>query len=219
MWDLEEDWKEKSEMTHSLHRMGDQSELRDDFVMLVMAGRDRMANETVRQNMAEVWAILSEYEAELANFGTLNGGGRHRKPIAEFRSINPWMIHAVFSDRDQLASCLAELKKRDLGISVAVSGCCEDVKKAATDIGLTPHTAHYSLGIHGNLEMLPSEQVLAITTMCGHAMVSRNLVADLVTRIRKGKMTHAVAAQKLCDLCDCGIFNKHKAERLLRQMV
>jgi hypothetical protein len=216
---LEEGWKEKSEMTHSLHRKGDQDELRDDFVMLVMAGRDRMAKETVRQRMTEVWNILSRYEAELSNFGTLNGGGRHRKPIAEFRSINPWIIHAIFSNRDQLAACLAELKKRDLGISVAVSGCCEDVMKAATNIDLTPHTIHYSLGIHGKVEKLPSEQVLAITTMCGHAMVSGNLVADLVTRIDKGKMTHAAAAQKLCDLCDCGIFNKHKAERLLREMV
>lgn len=206
-------------MTHSLHRKGDQGEPRDDFVMLAMAGRDRMTNETVRQRMAEVWDLLSQYEAELANFGTLNGGGRHRKPIAEFITINPWIIHAVFSNRDQLASSLAELKKRDLGISVAVSGFCEDVKKVATDIGLIPHTVQYSLGIHGNVEKLPSEPVLAITTMCGHAMVSRNLVADLVTRIGKGKMTHAAAAQKLCGLCDCGIFNRHKAERLLRKMV
>ncbi len=216
---MEEGWKEKSEMTHSLHRKGDKGELRDDFVMLIMAGRDRMATEMVRQRMAAVWDILSRYEAGLANFGTLNGGGRHRKQIAEFKRINPWIIHAVFSDRDQLAACLSELQKQDLGISVSVSGCCEDLAKAASAVGLRPHTVHYSLGIHGKVEKLPSEPVLAITTMCGHAMISSSLVADLVTRIGKGKMTHEAAAEKLCDLCDCGIFNKHKAERLLREMV
>jgi hypothetical protein len=205
-------------MTHTLHRNGDSADLRDDFVMLIMGGPDRMKHEGVRERMGEIWDILSRYQADLGNYGTLRGGGI-LKPIEDLKRQNPWMIHAVFSSREALRSCLRELEARDLGISVAISGCGEDIRTACAESGLTPHTIQHSLGVYGKREKLPDENTLAIATMCGHAMVSRNLIAHVVEGIAKGKMTHAEGAAKLTRMCDCGVFNRHKAERLLRQIV
>lgn len=206
-------------MSHSLHRRGEGEDLRDDYVMLVMAGPERMKNTAIQERMGQVWDILARHEAALTNFGSIRGGGRHKKPIEAFKSRNGMMIHAVFKDRQSLRNCLEEIKERDLGISVAISGCDEAVRETCAEIGLFPHTAQYSLGIHGKREKLPDEEVLEIATMCGHAMVSTRLIAYVVEQIGKGKMTHAEAAAKLSEMCDCGIFNPHRAERLLRQMV
>lgn len=129
------------------------------------------------------------------------------------------MIHAVFKDRESLKACLQELKDRDLGLSVAISGCLEDVLKTCTEADLSAHTVQYALGIHGKREKLPDKKVLDIATMCGHAMVSTNLISHLTEKISKGGMTYAKAAEMLSSMCDCGIFNPHKAERILRQMV
>lgn len=206
-------------MTHSLHRKGEDESLRDDFVMIVMAGRERMKTEAVQERMKTVWDILARYEADLTNFGSIRGGGRHRKPLEEFQRKNGMMIHAVFRDRESLRRCLEEIREHDLGISVAVSGCDEEVQETCAELGLSRHTVQYSLGVHGNRERLPGGHVLEIATMCGHAMVSTRLIAHVVDRIGSGKMTHAEAAAQLSGMCDCGIFNPHRAERLLREMV
>jgi hypothetical protein len=42
-------------MTHSLHRDGDASTLRDDYVMLVLTGLDRANDPDVKRQMREVW--------------------------------------------------------------------------------------------------------------------------------------------------------------------
>ncbi len=204
-------------MTHSLHRLGSREELRDDFVLLIMAGPDRMKDAVVAERMREVWDILSQYESDLANFGTLRGGG-HRKTIQVLKEKDPWIIHAVFSSRQKLESCLRELQCRDLGISVTISGCSDDVLETCADLGLTPHTVQHSLGIHGRRDRLPAEDVLSLSTMCGHAMVSPNLIAHIVQSVSDGAMSHAEAAEELSKMCDCGIFNKHRAERLLKMM-
>lgn len=206
-------------MTHSLHRKGEAEDLSDDYVMIVMAGRDRIKNEAVRERMRAVWDVLTRHEASLANYGTIRGGGRHRKPMETYRGSDAMMVHAVFKAKEPLQACLRELKERDLGISVAVSGCDERVREACAEIGLAPHTVQHSLGVLGRTEKLPDEHVLEVATMCGHAMVSPRLVAHVVDRIDKGKMTYEEGAARLSTMCDCGVFNPHRAERLLREMI
>ena len=87
-----------------------------------------------------------------------------------------------------------------------------------SELGISPHTVEHSLDIHGKTERLPEESVLEITTLCGHAMASTNLVKHMVERINEGKMTHAEAAEELSRMCDCGIFNPHRAEKILRKL-
>ena len=206
-------------MSHSLHRRGNADSLRDDYVMLIMTSPDRANDPDVKGKMQEAWDVLSSFAADLTNFGAVRGGGRHRKSIKEFREEGKFLIHAVFRDRNVMKACFKELKNRDLGLSVTVSGHFDEVKGACQEIGLVPHTVQYSLGAVGKTELLPDEKVLEITTMCGHAMVSPNLLLHLVKKIEGGKLTHAEAALELSRQCECGIFNPARAERLLRQMV
>ena len=206
-------------MSHSLHRRGNAGSLHDDYVMLIMCRPDQVNEPDVRSRLREAWDVLSSFEADLTNFGSVRGGGRHRKSIKEFKEEGKFLIHAVFKEREAMKSCLGELKKRDLGLPVTVSGLFEEVKGACREIGLTPHTVQYSLGTVGKTEKLPDEKALEITTMCGHAMVSPNLLAHLIKKVQSGKITHKDAALELSKQCECGIFNPARAERLLRQMV
>ena len=128
------------------------------------------------------------------------------------------IIHVVFKDREKITACLKEIKDRDFGISVVVSALCGETEKICSEIGIAPHTVNYSLGIHGNTERVPEGEVLEIHTMCGHAMVATNLIRHMVDQIHKGKITCATAAKKLSRMCDCGIFNTYRAEKLLRNM-
>ena len=125
----------------------------------------------------------------------------------------------VFKDREALKACLQEMKEKDFGISVVISGLYEEVKKICSELGLSPHTVNQSLGIHGKTERLPEEKVLEIITMCGHAMVSSNLVLHMSKEIKEGKITCEKAAKELSRLCDCGVFNTYRAEKLLQKMV
>jgi len=52
--------------------------------------------------------------------------------------------------------------RRGIGLMEEIFQCC---RKA----GLNPHSVDYSLGVHGRIEKLPSEEILEVTTMCGHA--------------------------------------------------
>ena len=164
-------------MSHSLHRRGNAESLHDDYVMLIMVSPDRANDPDIKSRMQEAWDVLSSFQADLTNFGSVRGGGRHRKSIKEFKEEGKFLMHAVFKDRDVMKACLNEIKNRDLGLSVTVSGNFDEVKGACREIGLVPHTVQYSLGIIGKTELLPDEKVLEITTMCGHAMVSPNLLA------------------------------------------
>jgi len=92
------------------------------------------------------------------------------------------------------------------------------VKKICKEVGLSPHTVNHSLGIHGKTERLPNENILEIITMCGHMMVSPNLVKEMIKEINEGKITHEEAAKELSKLCECGIFNPYRTEKLLRKM-
>ncbi len=205
-------------MTHSLHRSGTSESLHDDYVMLILTSPDRAGDPDVKRHMKEVWDILASRSRDLANFGTIRGGGRHRKSIEDFKEQGGFMIHAVFKDRQSMESCLREIKERGLGLSVTVSGLHKEVGQTCADIGLTPHTVQYSLGVLGKTDLLPDADVLEITTMCGHAMVSPRLLKHLLRRVRSNKLSRRDAAIELSRQCECGIFNPDRAERLLRRM-
>jgi hypothetical protein len=205
-------------MTHSLHRDGDFRGLHDDYVMLVLTGPDRAGDPEVKRQMREVWDILASRAGDLANFGTIRGGGRHRKSIEDFKEQGRFMIHAVFKDKEGIEACLREIKERQFALSVTVSGLYKEAGKMCRHVGLVPHTVQYSLGVIGKTELLPDEKVLEVTTMCGHAMVSPHLLSHLLDKIQKKKLSYRGASLDLSRQCECGIFNPDRAERLLREM-
>ncbi len=204
-------------MTHTLHRRGIVDDLREDYVLLFMQARgvNREGNEA---KVGQLWELLSHYEAELANFGNMDDGNSHTTTMEVLKKATAYMGHAVFKDRETLKACLRELKDRDIGVSIVVSGVHEDVEKLSLEVGLSPHTVEHSLGTHGKTERLPGENILEITTMCGHALVSPNLVVEMVEQVQRGKLTYHEAAVELSRICDCGIFNPGRAEKILRRM-
>jgi hypothetical protein len=54
--------------------------------------------------------------------------------------------------------------------------------------------------------------------MCGHGLVSGRLVKRMVADIKKKKITPEKAALELAKPCLCGIFNPHRAAKLLTKM-
>ena len=206
-------------MTHTLHRRGNVGDLHEDYAMLILPARG-INREGSEEKMRQIWDVISHYEKNLANFGNHNPTWGKTPPynFEDLKRTTSWIAHAVFKDRETLKACLQELKGRNFGISVVVSGVYEEVEKICAEVGLSPHTVNQSLGIHGKTERLPDEQVLEIITMCGHAMVSSHLVIHLVKKIREGKISYEKAAKELSKMCDCGVFNPYRAEKILRKM-
>lgn len=206
-------------MTHTLHRRGKTEDLKEDYVLLIRISRG-INQEGSEETMQQIWEVISHYEQDLVNFGNHNPnwGEGELYSMEALKKASSRIIHVVFKDRDKLKACLKEIKERDFGISVVVSGLYEETKKICSEIGLTPHTVNHSLGSHGKTELLPKGEALEIHTMCGHAMVSANLISHMANEIGEGAITCKDAAKKLTRMCDCGIFNTHRAEKLLNRM-
>jgi hypothetical protein len=208
-------------MTHTLHRTGTPESLGDDYVMLIMASRGINLDGS-SEKIKQIWTVLSRYEPSLTNFGTNRIGNSHQVSLEDL--ANRWkdanrIGHAVFHDREALKACLRELKDGDFGISIVISGLCGEIDALCAEIGLSPHTVEYSLDVQGTTERLPTMDILEITTMCGHALVSPHLVEEMIRQIHGGRKTYAEAARELSRICDCGVFNPYRAEKLLRVMI
>ena len=105
-----------------------------------------------------------------------------------------------------------------MGLSVIISGIYEKVDACIEKAGLKHHTGNFSLGVWGKTEKLPSNDLLEVTTMCGHAMISPNLVKEMVKEIKAGTKTPEKAAKLLAPNCDCGVFNIKRAADLMKAM-
>ena len=206
-------------MTHTLHRLGSVADLHEDYVLLIFTARG-FNRDGSEEKMRQIWEVISHYQKDLVNFGNHNPDRNADRlyDMEKLKKANSRIAHAVFKDRDRLKACLQALKDRDFGISVVVSGLYDEAKKICDEVGLSPHTVNQSLGIHGKTERLPEETVLEIHTMCGHAMVSAHLIDHLILEIREGTTTCEKAAGELSRMCDCGVFNSYRAEKLLRKL-
>jgi hypothetical protein len=206
-------------MTHTLHRQGSVEDLREDYVLLLRTSRF-VNHEGSEKTMQQIWEVISHYREDLVNFGNHypNWDGGELYDLDALQKAKSRIIHVVFKDREKIKACLKEIKERDFGISTVVSGLCGETEKICAEIGIAPHTVNYSLGVHGRTERLPKGETLEIHTMCGHAMVSYHLIDHMIKEIRRGKMTCNAAAKKLSRMCDCGIFNTYRAEKLLQKM-
>jgi hypothetical protein len=113
---------------------------------------------------------------------------------------------------------MASLKKANLGMSVVVSGPFRSVEEACKKTGITPHSVDYSAGIWGKTEKLARPELLECTTMCGHAMISANLVEDIVKRIKAGVINAREGSIEIGRVCCCGIYNPVRAEKILKKL-
>jgi hypothetical protein len=128
-------------------------------------------------------------------------------------------VYCTFNSKEKLQEALIGIKEENLGISVVVSGLIDKVRTLAAEVGLNPHTMTLSLGIHGRTDRLPPPDIRQFTTMCGHGMVSPALVRDVIRRVKQGKLSTWEGSLTLAVPCACGIYNPHRSEELLQDLV
>jgi len=54
--------------------------------------------------------------------------------------------------------------------------------------------------------------------MCGHHLVSINLILALVDKVKNGRMSAEDAGRELARCCICGVFNPVRAGEIIRKM-
>ena len=212
-------------MTHTLHRQGSRESLEKDYCVLALVARQfDLATEERKVSAVERLQGICETMAghEPANLGSLyvqDGTYAHGKSTEEIRAgLKPnGFVLCAYDDREKLKAVLSELKEKDYGISITVSGLIDEVFDSCEDLGLQPHTISYSLGVWGKKDLLPKMELLEITSMCGHAMTSANLVNKAIEDIRASKKTAEEAAMEIARPCACGCFNTTRAAELLEQ--
>ena len=205
-------------MTHTLHRRGTRESLDCDYIVFTMSAKG--FNEAGSgKKMQEFLDILLKHQP--VNYGDMVTGNGHVKSREEiYNNIGDTsIIHAVFTDPRVVSDVLKELKSADLGISVVVTGVHDATEQCCRESSLSKHTIEHSLGIFGQMKMLPAEEILQLTTMCGHGMVPVNLVEKTIAEIKQGKKNYREGALELTRPCHCGIYNPIRAERLLRRLV
>lgn len=203
-------------MTHTLHRTGDLESIREDFPMLTHVARgfnDQNAAPRLKQ------IALTMIKHSDLHFGDCKVGNKYTMDPAEIMDKLTVGCQTVFKDKESLIACMKELKQIDQGISIVVSGLFDEVFDCCKKAGIDPPLIEFALGVHGNTQKLPPPEILDFVTMCGHGLVSGNLVKKMVRDLKKKKITLEKAAIELAKPCLCGIFNPDRAAKLLKKMV
>ena len=201
-------------MTHTLHRRGTAESLSGDYVMLMIQAIGINEDGHIPK-IQEFLRIALRHKP--VNIGSVDMGGMIDKPEEVIANVSK-IGHVVFDNKEAVTTVLKELKEADLGLSVVVSGIYGNVDECIEKAGLKHHTANFSLGIWGRTEKLPSNDILEVTTMCGHALIAPSLVKSMVAEIKAGTKTPEAAAKVLMPQCACGVFNPARTAKLLAAM-
>jgi len=201
-------------MTHTLHRRGTAESLNGDYVFIMIQAIGINEDGHIPK-IQEFLRIALRHKP--VNIGSVDMGGMIDKPEEVIANVSK-IGHVVFDNKEAVTAVLKELKEADLGMSVVVSGIYENVDECIEKAGLKHHTANFSLGIWGRTEKLPSNDILEVTTMCGHALIAPNLVESMVAEIKAGTKTPEAAAKVLMPQCACGVFNPARTAKLLAAM-
>lgn len=221
-------------MSHSLHRFGSARSLKDDFCIYTRAAkgvnRDGCGDKLRR--------ILEIYVSENpTNYGSSHSGKSFIAGLKaeEYATTldNSYGIIASFDSAEKVKGVLKKAKEADLGISMVVSGLIDNVVEIAEECGLKPHTALISLGVFGKTGKLPGEvsypalnedgapenETLEMMTMCGHSLISANLVKEMLAKAKSGKLSPEEAAVEMAKPCICGIFNVARCAARIREIL
>ena len=182
-------------MTHTLHRLIREKEATRDYVMFSMPAKG--------YNDDKIWDRVDKNYKIMHQCNAINIGGYDS---------------GVFTNKEDLERALAEIKKENLGVSIIISGNFQDIFEVCKKLKITPHTVEFSAGIFGKKELLPDDNILEITTMCGHGLISPNYVNEIVRKVGRGKLKPLDGAKKLAKPCYCGVFNPERAAILLEEL-
>ena len=188
-------------MTNTLHRRGAREELERDYILKCSLA------DSNREGRAEKIKAFVDIV-------------RKHGPIAvRFPDGSTPEVHEfVFDNTAAVSAALADLKSADLGISVIVSGLIDQVSWCCREAGLSLHTVEHSLGIMGRRERLPATDIVDIGSLCGHGMVSHNLIGKMVEMVKTRRLSSETAAAYLAKPCTCGAFNPSRAKEILERL-
>lgn len=204
-------------MSHTLHREGSVGSLSKDFVVLAMPVQGHTEGSGVKlKRFLELSQKYNPVNNGNSKVGNNYMAGGYEKVYSETKDAG--ICHAVLTTPEDLVGFLIALKEEDLGLSIVVSGLMDVVGECCHKAELHPHTVNMSLGIYGKLEKLVPDAEREVTTMCGHGMVTGDLVMNMVKRIKAGRTTPEKASEELAALCVCGIYNTARSADLLRRM-
>ena len=205
-------------MTHTLHRYGRVDTLNDDLVFLSMSAKGFANEKGSGEKMRRTLEIAQKHNP--VNMGDMKTGNILEMSIDEItrKVVDTSIVHAVFANIEDAAAFAKEVKEAELGISLVISAPFERAWKVADMAGCIGHTIEFSGGIWGKTEKLSAPEVLEFTTMCGHGMISRYLVEDVIKRVKAGKMSVKDGAIEMGKQCCCGIYNPARSEKLLKAL-
>ncbi len=207
-------------MTNTLHRKGAVEGLKEDYVVFVTMARG-INKEGSAPKIHEFLRICQKYNP--VNIGSSKLGTVLQDDV-DFQDLvtdlkDGSTSAAVFTDLDTLGKVLAELKEADLGISINVSGLLDGVHECCHGTGIERHSVEHSLGFRGSRERLPEREILEFNTLCGHGMVSFNLIHKMIEYVKMRRLTPKEAAKIMGKCCECAVFNTTRAEHLLEKML
>jgi len=202
-------------MTHSLHRIGPHL---DQEIVFILTPSKGVNSDGAEEKIKKFLDIIVSHDP--VHYGDDRTGNRY---TAGYEKITENLegitnIHAVFNDFEKAKKALRKIVDADLGLSVVVSGLFDKAEACCRSAGIQYHSVEHSLGIWGNKNRLPDNKTLEILTMCGHGLVSANLIQTMADAVRNKEKSAEKAAEELARLCLCGIFNTERAALLLREL-
>jgi hypothetical protein len=205
-------------MTNTLHRRGSLEDLKKDYIIFCTSpkgqskeGRARRLKEYARIVLSHKPVMFGSSAQGMQSWAA--GPDEFINRITDDQSG----MSATFTDLETLYEVIEDLRKADLGFCVVVSGLLDEVAECCHQQGFERHSAEHSLGIMGRTDRLPSSQILEINTLCGHGMVSFNLIKKVIDQVKLGKLTPKQGAALLAKPCACAAFNTRRAEELLER--
>lgn len=218
-------------MTNTLHRYGHSESFRDDYIIFAIPSRGKN-DEGCIPKLKQFLRICAKHGP--SNMGNGNRGGvapeKGLAPTAHWVRndapdweqviegvVKPGTVSAVFASADQAHACLQEVIEADFGISVNMSTSVENARNAAQVCGIKRHSVEYALAFNDPHDHLPNSQILGLSTMCGHGMVSFNMARKMLDMVREGRRTTDQAVTTLVRLCPCGVYNPARARRLIEE--
>lgn len=206
-------------MTNTLHRQGQARDLENDYVIFAHTAKGITREGSGPKIQAFMRICLKHHPV---NIGDVKQGNVLQPDVDIYEVVAKQEdgagAAAVFTDLDTLQRVVQELIKADLGISINVSGLLEGVQECCHKNDIERHSVEHSLGFWGATDRLPERKVLEINTLCGHGMVSFNLIRKMIEYVRLRRLTSKQAALTMARCCECGVFNPLRAEKLLEKM-
>ncbi len=203
-------------MTNTLHRKGTREELRVDFVVFATPSRS-MSPELPGKLRRFTDICLKNNPVNMSRIENMALRRVDPKRIRE-QMKDEIGITATFDNLEAVCSVIAELKEADLGIPINVSGLLEEVRECCRKVKIERHSVEQSLGVFGATDKLPPREIWEINSLCGHGMVSFNLIKKIIDEVKLGRLTPEHGAALLAKPCECGAFNPTRAGQLLERL-